>query len=154
MSERIEELKKLNEETTNMYKNKAYQRDNELETVKKDIQSQKNRIYTAVDSVKAELGMKISERDIIIEKLKNRLNIKKSEDNPKKSKESHWIIETNLREIISEHKQKLIKEKTKREQLEKDVQTYAEMLVKTKVPTLHNFIIYQFLSFLFYQIFC
>ncbi|CAI2383418.1 unnamed protein product [Moneuplotes crassus] len=132
MQETIDELKKFNEETTQMYKSKLYQSENELETVKKDIESQKNRIYTAVDSVKADLNIKISERDVVIEKMKSQISILKSKGKSNQSQERHWVIESNLRDIISEHKQTLIKEKSQREKVEKELEMYSEMLIKTK----------------------
>lgn len=133
MQETIDELRKFNEETTQMYKSKLFQAENELETVKKDIESQKNRIYTAVDSVKADLNLKISERDVVIEKMKSQISILQSKGKSNQSQERHWVIESNLRDIISEHKQKLIKEKTQREKVEKELEMYSEMLIKTKV---------------------
>jgi len=133
MQETIDELKKLNEDTTQMYKEKLYKAENETETMKKDIESQKNRIYSAVDSVKSDLSMKISERDVVIEQLKSQLSITQAKNIPKQSQERHWVIESNLRDIISEQKQKLISEKAKKDKLEKEVEMYAEMLVRTKV---------------------
>ncbi|CAI2383848.1 unnamed protein product [Moneuplotes crassus] len=132
MQETINELKKYNQETTQMYKSKLFQAENELEIVKKDIESQKNRIYTAVDSVKADLNLKISERDVVIEKMKNQISIMKSKQNSNQSQERHWVIESNLRDIISEHKQKLIQEKTQREKIEKELEMYSQMLIKIK----------------------
>jgi hypothetical protein len=41
MQETINDLKKLNEETTDMYQTKLYHKENEIETMKKDIESQK-----------------------------------------------------------------------------------------------------------------
>jgi hypothetical protein len=41
MQETINDLKKLNEETTDMYQTKLYNKENEIETMKKDIESQK-----------------------------------------------------------------------------------------------------------------
>jgi len=134
MQNTIDELKKLNEETSQMYKSKLFLAENELETSKQDIESQKNRIYSAVNEVKSDLSSKISERDVVIEKLKNQLSINQTKGNKGHSQERHWVIESNLRDIISEHKQKLITEQTKRSQLEKDVEMFSEMLVKTKVP--------------------
>jgi hypothetical protein len=55
-----------------------------------------------------------------------------SKKNANKPQEKQWVIESNLRDIISENKQKLIGEQTKRAKLEQEVDMYAEMLVKTK----------------------
>lgn len=131
MQETINDLKKLNEETIEMYQSKLCHKENEIETMKKDIESQKNRIYTAINDNKSSLNQQISERDIVIEKLKNQLMINKPK-NASQPQEKHWIIESNLRDIISEQKQKLINEQTNRIKLEKEVEMYSEMLIKTK----------------------
>lgn len=133
MQETIDDLKKLNEETTQMYQTKLYQRENEIDTMKKDIESQKTRIYSAVNEIKAHMQGQISERDCAIEKLKSTISVNHAKNAPKQSQERHWVIEANLRDIISEHKQKLITEQTNRAKLEKEVEMYSEMLVKTKV---------------------
>jgi len=116
------------------------QKENEIESIKRDIESQKNRIYTAIDDNKSSMQAQISERDIVIEKLKTALTIEKTKATPKQSQERHWVIESNLRDIISEHKQKLIAEKGKNGTLEKEVNMYQELLVKTKVKAPFNVI--------------
>jgi septal ring factor EnvC (AmiA/AmiB activator) len=68
--------------------------------MQRDIQSQKNRIYTAIEDTKSSLKKQICERDVVIERLKNALNAFQKKDS-KGTKERHWVIESNLRDIIS-----------------------------------------------------
>jgi ElaB/YqjD/DUF883 family membrane-anchored ribosome-binding protein len=68
--ETINDLQKLNEETTEMYKNKLSKKENELEAVKKDLEASQDRIYMAVNDCKNDMKSEISNRDVEIEKLK------------------------------------------------------------------------------------
>lgn len=133
LQDNIKDLQKLNTETAEMYKSQLHQKENELISLKQDLNAQRNRVYTAIEEVKSQLGQKIAERDIAIEQLKTALSKMHSKTTPAQSQEKHWVIEANLRDIISEHKQQLISYKAKLEKSEKELELFKELLVKTKV---------------------
>ena len=133
LQDTIEDLKKLSNETVEMYKTQLYQKESEINSIKKDIESQKNRIYTAVNEIKSQMKEEIVKRDVAIEKMKSTIEISDAKGRSSMSTEKHWVIESNLRDIISELKQKLMNEQAKRERIEKDLEIYSELLVKTKV---------------------
>lgn len=78
------------------------------------------------------LESNICEKDVQIESLENQINNFKARQNPSKAPEKHWVIESNLRDIISELKQKLLAETTKSTKLEQESAYKSEMLVKAK----------------------
>lgn len=132
LQETIDDLRKLNQETVEMNRSLLAQKESEIAALKRDFESQ-SRMYSSFNETKFHMKEELSKKDLEIERLKSTIEINEARNAPAKPKECHWVIESNLRDIISEHKQKLITEKARREKLEHEVAMYSEMLVKTKV---------------------
>ena len=75
----------------------------------------------------------ICEKEIKIESLTSQVQNYASKQNPGKAPEKHWVIESNLRDRISELKQKLLTETNKNSKLEQESIDKSELLVKAKV---------------------